>query len=416
VNGNEKMQTSRKVYTVPEITRLIRSCLAERFFAVWVTGEVSNLRTPQSGHAYFTLKDKDSQLSCVMFRSVAARLRFDLEDGMEVVALGDIDVYEPRGTYQLVVRAIEPKGAGALQIAFEQLKRKLAAEGLFDAARKKPLPFLPERIALVTSPTGAAVRDMLRVITSRFPPAQVAIFPVRVQGEEAAGEISQAVDQINRGGLADVIVVGRGGGSPEDLWAFNEEIVARAIYASRIPVVSAVGHEIDFTISDMVADVRALTPTHAGQLVVPKMEDLLQSLEVARASLVRSLRQRVRLSRARLDAIRGRAGFRQPRELLRAKAQLLDELWTSAGKSLAQMVERKRRDAERLAEMLEGLSPLRTLRRGYSVTFKGRNRKPLTDSKSLRPDDLVRTLLARGSFTATVKSVEKGAKGGGAEI
>jgi len=409
VNCPAEMESSRKIYTVPQLTKLIRNCLTERFFAIWVAGEISNLRTPQSGHAYFTLKDKDAQLSCVMFRSAAAKLRFVLEDGMEVVALGDIDVYEPRGTYQLVVRAVEPKGAGALQIAFEQLKRKLAAEGLFDPSRKKELPFLPARIAIVTSPTGAAIRDMLRVITSRYPPARVAIYPVRVQGEGASAEISKAISDLDAANLADVIIVGRGGGSLEDLWAFNEENVARSIYRSNIPVISAVGHEIDFTISDMVADVRALTPTHAGQLVVPKLEDLLQGLKSARTSLVRSLRQRVELSQARLDALRSRPGFRQPRELVRARAQLLDELWTSAGRSLARIVEQKRTNAERLADMLEGLSPLNTLRRGYSITFRGKNRRPITDSKALQPGDLVRTLVAKGSFTATVKDVDKGA-------
>jgi len=409
VSDPSQMEPSRKVHTVPEITKLIRHLLTERFFAVWVTGEVSNLRTPQSGHAYFTLKDKDAQLSCVMFRSAATRLRFALEDGMEIVALGDIDVYEPRGVYQLVVRAIEPKGAGALQIAFEQLKRKLAAEGLFDPSKKKETPFLPAQIAIVTSPTGAAIRDMLRVITSRYPPARVALYPVRVQGEGAAAEIAQAISELNRARLADVIIVGRGGGSLEDLWAFNEESVARSIYQSRIPVISAVGHEIDFTISDMVADVRALTPTHAGQLVVPRLEQLLQTLESAKASLARSSRQRVEFNRAKLDALTRRPGFRQPRELVRAKAQLLDELWASSGQSLVRMVELKKNRAEHLAEMLEELSPLRTLRRGYSVTFKGQGQTPVTDSKSLRPDDLVRTLLATGSFTATVKDIEKGA-------
>jgi len=406
----------RRIYTVAEITRLIKACLAERFFAVWVTGEISNLRTPQSGHCYFTLKADAAQLSCVMFRGPAAAMRFRLEDGLEVTALGDIDVYEPRGVYQLVVRAIEPRGIGALQIAFEQLKRKLAAEGLFDPANKKPLPFLPARIAIVTSPTGAAIQDMLRMITTRFPPTRVIIYPVRVQGKGAPEEIADAVKELNRLKLADVIIVGRGGGSLEDLWAFNEEVLARSIYESRIPVVSAVGHEIDFTISDMVADVRALTPTQAGELVVPRLEELLETLESAKVGLARGLRRRVELAHARLDAITASSAFRRPKEFIETSAQMLDDVWTSTGEALARMVEDKKTAAVRLAERLENLSPLAVLRRGYSVTLRLPEGKPLTDARNVHPRDVVKTILARGNFTAAVNEVEEGAESGRAGI
>jgi len=335
---------------------------------------------------------------------------------MEVTALGDIDVYEPRGVYQLVVRAVEPKGIGALQLAFEQLKRRLAAEGLFDPSTKKPLPFLPSSIAIVTSPTGAAVQDMLRMIATRFPSARVVIYPVKVQGEGAAEEIANAIEELNRLSLADVIIVGRGGGSLEDLWAFNEEAVARSIHKSRIPVISAVGHEIDFTISDMVADVRALTPTQAGELVVPRLEELLESLESSKMGLARALRRRVELAHARLGGITASAAFRRPKEFIEKSTQMLDDVWTSAGEALARMLEDRKAAAVRLTERLEGLSPLAVLRRGYSICLKLPEGKPLTDARDVRPGEVVKTVLAHGDFTSAVKDVEQGAERGRAEI
>lgn len=245
---------------------------------MWVGGEVSNVRRPGSGHLYFTLKDEESQLQAVLYRSQASRLRFDLKDGLQVVAFGDVSVYERGGRYQLTVSEIEPKGVGALQLAFEQLKERLREEGLFDPARKRPIPLLPGRIGIVTSPSGAAIRDILSVIGRRFADVRVLISPVRVQGETAAAEIVAAIDELNRRGDVDVIIVTRGGGSLEDLWAFNEEPVARAIARSRIPVISAVGHEIDVTIADFAADLRVPTPSAAAELVVAKKSELQERL------------------------------------------------------------------------------------------------------------------------------------------
>ncbi len=260
-----------------ELTRRIKSSLEDQFPTVWVEGEISNLRTPSSGHAYFTLKDDSAQLRCVLFRGRGRRVAFQPEDGMQVLAFGGLDVYLARGEYQLVVELLEPKGVGALQLAFEQLKRRLEAEGLFDAARKRPLPPFPRTIGIVTSPTGAAIRDILHVIARRFADLRIVVCPVRVQGEEAPAEIVRAIAAPRRSRL-DVVIVGRGGGSIEDLWAFNDERVARAIAACRVPVISAVGHETDFTIADFVADLRAPTPSAAAELVVREKLAVLRAL------------------------------------------------------------------------------------------------------------------------------------------
>src|SRR2546428_3344102 len=268
----------RMLYTVSALTALLRVHIESAFSDVWVEGEVSNLRIPTSGHAYFTLKDASSQIRAVLFRSVGRSQRFALQDGLQLVCRGRLTVYEPRGDYQVIVEYAEPKGVGALQLAFEQLKARLAAEGLFDQARKRPLPFLPRRIGVVTSPTGAAIRDIVQVAHKRDPGVTIVLDPVAVQGESAAGEIARAIEELNEMGGFDVLIVGRGGGSLEDLWPFNEEIVARAVAASRIPVVSAVGHEIDFTIADFVADMRAPTPSAAAELVVRDRVDLPKRL------------------------------------------------------------------------------------------------------------------------------------------
>ncbi|MEE9165043.1 MAG: exodeoxyribonuclease VII large subunit, partial [Nitrospinota bacterium] len=258
----------RQVYTVTEITRAIKFSLETEFPRVWIEGEISNLRIPSSGHMYLTIKDEESQIKVVMFRSGKSQLKFGPKDGDQVIVKGKITVYEPRGEYQIVIDYMEPKGIGALQLAFQQLKEKLSKEGLFDEELKKSLPLLPQKIGIITSPTGAAVRDILNIIDRRFPNVHILIAPVKVQGEGAAQEIAAAVKDLNKIKGVDVIIVGRGGGSIEDLWAFNEEVVARAIFESEIPVISAVGHEIDFTISDFVADLRAPTPSAAAELVV----------------------------------------------------------------------------------------------------------------------------------------------------
>ncbi len=262
--------TGKKIYSVSEITHEIKVLLEGRFPGVWVEGEISNIRKPGSGHVYFTLKDEGSQLQAVLYRSQFSRSKFDLKDGLQVIAFGDVSVYAKGGRYQITVAEIEPKGLGALQLAFEQLKQRLAKEGLFAPEKKKRIPLLPERIGIVTSPTGAAIRDILTVIERRFANVRILISPVRVQGETAAGEIAAAIDGFNSRADVDVIIVTRGGGSLEDLWAFNEEAVARAIAGSHIPVISAVGHEIDFTISDFVADLRVPTPSAAAERAITK--------------------------------------------------------------------------------------------------------------------------------------------------
>ncbi|MCX5895984.1 MAG: exodeoxyribonuclease VII large subunit [Proteobacteria bacterium] len=269
---------NRLIFTVSELTRQIKDSLETLFPNIWVEGEISNLRTPSSGHHYFTLKDSQSQIRAVMFRSQQRTLEFTAEDGLRVICRGRVNVYEPRGEYQLLVETMEPKGKGALQLAFEQLKKKLQEEGLFDADKKRPLPFLPERIAIITSPTGAALRDILKILNRRFPNREILIVPVKVQGDEAPDEIIQALRTVNNLQAADVIMVTRGGGSLEDLWAFNQERVARAIFESAIPVISAIGHEIDFTIADFVADLRAPTPSAAAELVVRDKRELKHTL------------------------------------------------------------------------------------------------------------------------------------------
>jgi exodeoxyribonuclease VII large subunit len=319
------------VITVQELTRLVKGAIDKHLpQTLHVAGELSNLSQPSGGHLYFTLKDEFSEVRCVMWRSAASSLKFSPLDGMSVLATGGIEVYEPRGQYQLYVRKLEPRGVGALELAFRQLKEKLEKEGLFDPARKHPLPRLPRRIAVVTSPTGAAIQDILQTISRRFPCLRVMVFPVRVQGEGAAAEIADAITRLNHnaaelGGI-DVMIVGRGGGSLEDLWAFNEEIVARAIHASAIPVVSAVGHEVDFTIADFVADIRAATPTAAAELVVPVLADVLDSLTAINQSLVRGMRRMLDAAASRVALTERSEWFRDPMGRIRQLHQRTDEV------------------------------------------------------------------------------------------
>ena len=287
----------RTILTVSEVNERIKIVLEDTFFDIWVEGEISNLRTPSSGHAYLTLKDEHSQIRAVLFKMQRRYLRFDPKDGMLVIARGRISLYEPRGEYQLVVDYMEPKGVGALQIAFEQLKVRLAQAGLFDASRKRPLPVLPRCLGIITSPTGAVIRDMLQILRRRFANLHICIYPVRVQGDGAAVEIAHGIEALNRYPGIDVIIVARGGGSLEDLWAFNEEAVAQAIYASTIPVISAVGHEIDYTIADFVADVRAPTPSAAAELVIRNKSELYAELQVVTQQLQHAIRHHLEIHR-----------------------------------------------------------------------------------------------------------------------
>ncbi len=316
--------------TVTQLVRRVRSSLEEAVPQCWVVGEVSNARRSTSGHLYFTLKDAHSAINVVMFKAAAERLRFKLEDGLEVLVLGRVSIFEPRGTLQLYVEVVEPRGVGALQIAFEQLKRKLEQQGFFRAERKRPLPFFPRAVGIVTATSGgiggagsAALNDMLKIIFSRNPNAHVIISPSKVQGEGAAAEIAAALDALNEYGRVDVIIVGRGGGSLEDLWPFNEEVVAQAIFRSRIPVVSAVGHEVDYTIADLVADCRAPTPTAAAQMVMPSKAELQAQIARLQAMLTRAIQDKIADARNDLLELERRLG--DPRVLVRDARQSVDE-------------------------------------------------------------------------------------------
>lgn len=356
-----------KPLTVSELTRRIKFVLESSFDVVLVQGEISNIRQPTSGHYYFTLKDEESQLQAVLWRSRVANLFFTPRDGMKVIVRGRITVYEVRGQYQLEVIEILPAGKGELQIAFEQLKAKLFAEGLFDPAHKKPLPPFPERIGVVTSITGAAFRDIVSVLRRRFPALEVIIRHVPVQGEGAAEEIVRAIEEFNAWGQVDVLIVGRGGGSIEDLWAFNEEIVARAIYDSKLPIVSAVGHEIDFTIADFVADVRAPTPSAAAEIIVRSREEFLELLRQSVYTMNDFVTEKIQSGRKEVETILGSYAFNQPRDLLQNRMQYTDDLLRRLGQGMNVLLERRRLDAISLSRQLSHLSPDNVLQRGYAM-------------------------------------------------
>src|SRR5262252_3612473 len=337
------LQPERRSLSVGELTARIRDLLVKNFAEVLVEGEVSNCREAQSGHIYFTLKDDKAQVKCVWFRQQMRAVKFRPEDGLKVTLRGSIGVYEARGEYQIYVESLDPAGRGALQLAFEQLKKKLESEGLFLAQHKKPLPLLPSRIGLITSPKGAAVRDVVRILRRRFPNVHVLLVPVRVQGEGAGGEIARAVRYFNRRQDVDVLIVARGGGSLEDLWAFNEEIVARAIFDSPIPVISGVGHETDFTISDFVADVRASTPSAAAELVVQTRREFDKNIADLRGALAALIRFRLLEWSRRVHELSGRPGFRRPLDLLRQRRQRADELTSRLALGLRARLEQARK-------------------------------------------------------------------------
>jgi len=393
------------VLTVGDLTRRIRATLEDAFDRVTVVGELSNVRRPASGHIYLTLKDADAQIAAVVWRSTAARLRFDLEDGTEVIVTGNVTVYEPRGAYQIIVSSIKPKGMGALQLAFLQLRDKLEKEGLFGPESKQPLPYLPACIGVVTSPTGAAIHDILTVIARRFPPARVVVRPVRVQGEGAAAEIAEAIADFNAWGGADVLIVGRGGGSLEDLWAFNEEAVARAIHASRIPIISAVGHEIDVTIADLVADRRALTPSEAAEIVLPRLDDLVATLDAGRDRLALALRGQLGLAREQLIRLRRSYAFRAPLERIRLHEQRLDDLANAAALALRRRIESCRERLGGAIGRLEALGPQRVLARGYSITRDPHTGRVIRHAAHLTPGQTLETIVHRGRFTSRVDAV-----------
>ncbi|MFN3532001.1 MAG: exodeoxyribonuclease VII large subunit [Candidatus Brocadia sp.] len=400
-------KSRNKILTISELTRRIRGSIEQEFFNLWVVGEVSNLRRPTSGHVYLTLKDADAQLQAVMFKTIANSIKFEMRDGMEVVAFGSVTVYEARGQYQLIIERIEPKGIGALQLAFLQLKERLEKEGLFDPAHKKPLPLLPKKIAIVTSLTGAAIRDILNVINRRFARMEILIYPVKVQGEGAAMEIAQAIRDLNDIPDIDVMIVGRGGGSLEDLWAFNEEVVARSIYESKIPVISAVGHEIDVTISDLVADKRALTPTEAGELVVPRYDQVKDSLEKIKTRLIQALYNKILLTRTRLLRIKNSFVFKRPFDKIFRLQQDLDEIvqrLVTAGKHT---VELERERLIGLANRLDSVSPLKVLQRGYSITTKVEDDKPVKSIEGLSVGETLKIRFFHGGVVSSVIEILK---------
>ena len=392
------------ILTVSQLTTQIKNLLEGNFPDIWVEGEISNLSIPQSGHAYFTLKDEQSQIRSVLFRSSQRFLKFTLQHGMQVICRGRVSVYEPRGECQFIVDYIEPKGVGALQLAFEQLKAKLEKESLFDLDHKRPLPLLPQRIGIVTSPTGAAIRDMLRVIKRRHPKMHILIYPVPVQGIEAAPGIVEAIQYFNREQNVDVMIVGRGGGSLEDLWAFNEEAVARAIYASKIPVISAVGHETDYTISDYVADLRAPTPSAAAEMVVKSEESFREFISSLESGLSKRIRQQIDLTRASLREFTRLLG--DPRKLLEQHAQRVDELTGRLAMGLRHHVRRDRALLTALTAGLDHLNPLGILSRGYSVTRKLPEGVILKDASNVRPGDLLNTKLHTGEIVSRVEKSE----------
>ena len=417
--------SNRKVLGVTEITRLIKTILEGEIGEVWVEGEMSNLRQPSSGHCYFTLKDETAQIRAVLFRGNRVGMKFRLKDGLLVRVFGEVSVYERSGDYQVIVRQIEEGGKGALQAKFEALKEKLLKEGLFDESRKKAIPLLPRHIGVVTSPTGAAIKDILKVISRRFSNLHVVIAPVKVQGDGAAEEIAAAIDLMNELGGFDVLIVGRGGGSLEDLWAFNEEIVARAIARSGIPVISAVGHEIDFTISDFVADLRAPTPSAAAEMVVGRKDAFERQFDETRRRIVRAMRESLLRARHSLQSAAGSYVFREPRNLVRQYLQTLDNLGMRMRHELqgglgtgrqrlddigSRMRHRMlvsgqswRMQIGKFEAQLKALNPLAVLGRGYSVT-SDENGRIVRRVADLRTGQKLSTRVEEGTFESEVIS------------
>ena len=448
---NTDIFSEKTILTVSRLTALLRGVLEENFEQLWLQGEVSNLSYPSSGHCYFTLKDPGAQIRCVMFKSAAKNLKFRLTDGMKLITRGRISVYDQRGEYQLICEYAEPDGIGALQTAFVQLKEKLALEGLFAEAHKISLPRFPRTIGVITSPTGAAIHDILHILKRRFASLNVLLYPVRVQGEGSAVEIARAIDEMNRLDEADVLIVGRGGGSLEDLWAFNEEVVARAVYRSEIPVISAVGHETDWTICDFVADLRAPTPSAAAELVIASREELRDRIEAFSGRMRRSIQALLVNHIGRLDSLR--RALHDPRTMLGHMVQRTDDLTGRLELALSVAVSRRRARFDRLqdalqhndpqhtinafrqrialltmrsegllvqrldgfkqgfydkAVRLEVLSPLKTLARGYAIATRDNARSVVTDAASLTIGDHLRVQFHLGEARCRVESLDSG--------
>lgn len=392
------------IFSVSALNEYIRDLLEQDagLNALTVRGEISNYKAYPSGHHYFSLKDETGTLKCVMFKGSAIRLRFKPQNGMKVVAMGRVSVYPRDGVYQLYVTAMAPDGVGDLHVAFEALKEKLYKEGLFDSASKKPIPAYPRKIALVTSPVGAAVRDMLRILKARWPMAKVILFPVRVQGAEASGEISRAIEFANvYDDEIDLIIAGRGGGSSEDLWCFNEEAVARAIYRSEIPVISAVGHEPDVTISDFVADLRAATPSNAAELAVPDQEDVLDGLKQIAARLRQQTQRELTLGRARLARFEASRVLTDPMRIVEERRLLLDSVSKHMENNFVQRLSTEKTRVATAAAKMDALSPLKVLGRGYSMAQK--SGKIVTSAQELKPEDKFELQLQDGLVPCQVR-------------
>jgi exodeoxyribonuclease VII large subunit len=438
----------RQVLTVSELTSLVRTSIESAFPDLWLEGEISNLRMPGSGHVYCTLKDESSQIRAVLFRSSALRVRFTLQEGMQVIVRGRLTVYEPRGEYQIVLDAVEPKGIGALQLAFDQLKERLGAEGLFDQSRKKILPAFPRTVGVITSLTGAAIRDILSVLQRRWPTLHVIIAPVQVQGEGAGRQIADALALLNEQGAAEVIIVGRGGGSLEDLWSFNEEVVARAIAASRIPVVSAVGHEVDITLADFAADHRAPTPSAAAEAVVPVLAEVVERLRELTVRMGQAMVRHSLIEHRRLDAnVRGLSQIRfriqeesqrtdettdrlkilvaqrfvacrevvrdrqrdlaglSPMLLVKRGLAMVPQFMKRLERQMAVLIEHRRRQIESTVAQLNNLSPLAILGRGYSILSRAQDGAILRRAKDVQAGEEIVARLSQGELNCTVKRV-----------
>lgn len=401
---NKGLKEEKRIYTVSELTDDVKVLLENTFTEAWVEGEISNFSQSQSGHIYFSLKDAKSSLRCVFFRGANSGLKFSIKDGLQVIAFGGITVYAPNGQYQLNIRRLEPKGAGALQLAFEQLKEKLSKEGLFDQAHKKRLPVLPLRVGVVTSPVGAAIRDILNILRRRAPFVKIILNPVKVQGEGSAQEIARAISEFNQYKEVDALIVGRGGGSLEDLWAFNEEVVARAIYNSRIPVISAVGHEVDWTIADFTADLRAPTPSAAAELVVRQKDELLSELEHLRLRMHSEVNNKIKTLNNRLCALKDAYVLKYPLNFIQVYLQRIDGFSHRLHQKAGHILEVNRHKFVHLTEKLEALSPLRVLSRGYSIAFKLPEMKVVTDTSQINVADRLKTQLKTGSFVSEIIS------------
>lgn len=393
--------------SISQLNWFIKRLLEQSLPSVWVEGEISDLSRPSSGHMYFTLKDDSSQIRGVMWRSTAQRLKFQLKDGMAVLCRGAVEVYPPRGSYQLIVQAIQPQGVGALQLAFQQLHRKLSQEGLFDESRKRPLPRFPRRIGFVTSPSGAALHDFLESARGLWNDLELTIIPSRVQGELATEDLVagiRAAQQIDP--PLDVLIVGRGGGSIEDLWCFNEEAVVRALAACTIPTVSAVGHEIDVTLCDLAADARALTPTQAAGLILPNRKELQTYLLQAHRRLDKGIWARVTNTRQRLSDLASRTVLSRPHDIHKLRRQMIDEVELRARASIWNLLKRRSESLASLARATEALSPLNVLSRGYTLTQTLDTQETLRSVEGLEPGRILRTVFPDGAVTSEVQSVD----------